>query len=505
MKKFYLLIVFMLLLPSVVKAQQPTTEDFEKVPIGRSEFVSNGQLFKIKSVAPSSFDIFNYDDGGWNGKTRDNRFIDNSGTTFFDIPVEFSVTTEGVPFYLKSMYLFLSQSNLSLHVQGELTLTGKFLGNTVFESMYYKNFFNTDRNFQNGFTLIDLSRLGGLNNAIIDEIVIKTSGNIAYVGLDAFTWQKTTCGSLVLAPSQENVLCNGDTNGSATVIASGGIAPYTYSWNDANNQTTATATNLAAGTYTVTVTDASGCIASQNFTLSQPIPVVPPTVVDQEFCYAEAKKVSDLVATGNNIKWYGTATAATPLNANDVLTPGTYFATQTLNGCESMVRTPVTVSFSLKGLIKQKWNDVLLFDNSSNNYIKWQWFKDGVAINGATNQYYNSPQPLHGIYHVIITDKLGNTAKTCSIEIASNKKNNRLSLAPNPVRPGQTFTLMANYTPTELNGAKLIISDLTGKLISQITNVKPENILQAPQGATVYIINLQFSNGEKVTTKLLVN
>src|SRR5204862_277516 len=52
--------------------------------------------------------------------------------------------------------------------------------------------------------------------------------------------------------------CNGGTTGSATVNASGGTSPYTYLWSPAGG-TNATATGLASGTYTVTVTDLNGC------------------------------------------------------------------------------------------------------------------------------------------------------------------------------------------------------------------------------------------------------
>lgn len=48
-------------------------------------------------------------------------------------------------------------------------------------------------------------------------------------------------------------------NGTATVNVVGGTPPYQYQWNDANGQTTATATGLPRGTYTVTVSDAQGC------------------------------------------------------------------------------------------------------------------------------------------------------------------------------------------------------------------------------------------------------
>lgn len=69
--------------------------------------------------------------------------------------------------------------------------------------------------------------------------------------------------------SLTSVSCNGGSDGQATVTASGGLAPYTYSWS-AGGRTQATATGLAAGAYTVTVTDAMGQTASAVATVTQP-------------------------------------------------------------------------------------------------------------------------------------------------------------------------------------------------------------------------------------------
>ncbi|MBK6965460.1 MAG: hypothetical protein IPH20_16400 [Bacteroidales bacterium] len=70
--------------------------------------------------------------------------------------------------------------------------------------------------------------------------------------------------------AQTNVACNGAFTGSATVLATGGTSPFTYLWNDPSAQTLATATGLAAGTYTVTITDANGCMDTESVIITEP-------------------------------------------------------------------------------------------------------------------------------------------------------------------------------------------------------------------------------------------
>ncbi len=69
--------------------------------------------------------------------------------------------------------------------------------------------------------------------------------------------------------SKTNVLCNGKATGSVTASATGGTAPYTFSWGSLGAG--ATKTDLPAGTYSVTVTDANGCTTQPlAVTITQP-------------------------------------------------------------------------------------------------------------------------------------------------------------------------------------------------------------------------------------------
>jgi len=77
--------------------------------------------------------------------------------------------------------------------------------------------------------------------------------------------------ALACTTAVADATCNGDSNGSTMVTASGGVAPYTYLWDDLAAQTTQTATSLTAGTYTVVVTDANGCTVMCSAVVDEPV------------------------------------------------------------------------------------------------------------------------------------------------------------------------------------------------------------------------------------------
>ncbi len=75
----------------------------------------------------------------------------------------------------------------------------------------------------------------------------------------------------LVTSSSTAIGCFGGTNGTASAVASGGTPGYDYSWNTLPVQNTSTATGLSSGSYTVTVTDANGCTATNSQSVSTPI------------------------------------------------------------------------------------------------------------------------------------------------------------------------------------------------------------------------------------------
>ncbi len=72
--------------------------------------------------------------------------------------------------------------------------------------------------------------------------------------------------------SVSGIDCNNGGNGTATVEVSGGLPPYSYLWSD--GQTTATAENLSAGSYSVTVTDKLNTQLITEIELTDPDPII---------------------------------------------------------------------------------------------------------------------------------------------------------------------------------------------------------------------------------------
>ncbi|KIC90087.1 SprB repeat-containing protein, partial [Flavihumibacter solisilvae] len=138
-----------------------------------------------------------------------------------------------------------------------------------------------------------------------------TAGTYTVTVTDAAGCVTTTTVTITEPPvlnataSFNNVSCFGTATGSATVNVTGGTAPYTYSWNTLPAQTGATATGLVAGTYTVNVTDAMGCITTATVTITEP-PVLAATTV------------------GNNVDCFGTATGSATVNVIGGTAPFTY-------------------------------------------------------------------------------------------------------------------------------------------------------------------------------------
>ncbi|NBP30412.1 MAG: hypothetical protein EBV23_12715, partial [Flavobacteriia bacterium] len=169
---------------------------------------------------------------------------------------------------------------------------------------------------------------------------------------------------LALSTTQVNVLCFGNSTGSINLTVTGGTAPYTYAWS--NNTTQEDPSNLAAGTYTVTVTDANGCTATTTVTITQPqAPLALSTTQVNVGCFGNSTGSVNLTVTGGTAPytylWSNNGTVEDPTG----MAAGAYTVTVTdANGCTAQTSVTITQPQAPLALSTTQVN-VLCFGNST--------------------------------------------------------------------------------------------------------------------------------------------
>lgn len=179
-------------------------------------------------------------------------------------------------------------------------------------------------------------------------------------------------------------------NGTITISANGGTKPYQYSISFSTYQSSNVFTGLSAGSYDVIVRDANGCIFSNIITITNNN-TPPPTANSQIF--DEGATVADLVASGTNIKWYADPVSSNVLSLSTVLQTGTYYASQTINGCESSSRLAITIT------IKPIQIDDKIPTNGLIAYYPFSGNANDVSGNKSHGGVYNA---------ALTTDRFGN-------------------------------------------------------------------------------------------------
>ncbi|NUO01791.1 MAG: gliding motility-associated C-terminal domain-containing protein, partial [Saprospiraceae bacterium] len=93
-------------------------------------------------------------------------------------------------------------------------------------------------------------------------------------------------------------LCTNAANGTATLTTSGGTPGYQFTWSDNGAAISPLRNDLAAGSYTVTITDANSCATEISFDLTDPLPVLLQLSTTQASCFGGNDGTATVVASG---------------------------------------------------------------------------------------------------------------------------------------------------------------------------------------------------------------
>lgn len=312
--------------------------------------------------------------------------------------------------------------------------------------------------------------------------------------------------------SQTNVSCNGLSNGKAEVSTSGGVAAYTYLWTP-TNQTNPIATGLAAGTYSVIITDANKCVAKQTLSITQPNALLNKVVLQTNVtCNGLNNGKAETSTSGGTgaYSYVWSPTGQTNAIATG-LSAGSYSITVTdLNGCKA------------KNTVLVSQPEVLRINNTIIKNASTPTSKDGgitVEVLGGTSGYSykwnTSPVQTSniavglaaGTYSVIITDANGCT--TTGVGIVKNNvvtststydDSNGFKYYPNP--SNGILNIETNHTIKSVK-----VSNLLGEQVYFIDNIDKNNLTvnftdQVSNG--IYLLTVTTIDGGIVNEKIMV-
>ena len=214
-------------------------------------------------------------------------------------------------------------------------------------------------------------------------------------------------GYTIQQPTVTNNLCFGGNSGSGTVSVSGGTGPFTYSWS--NGTSGPTASGLATGSYTVTVTDGNGCQSPTVVAVTSPTALTAAVSPTNTTCGGNNGAASIIASGGNGTYTYKWSTGATSATVA-ALAAGNYTLTVTdANGCNAVApyvigasSSPVVMAtVASPVLCKGNTGSVLATVTGGTSNYTYSWSSGQTAASSSTTNTLTSGAAT---YTVSVTD-----------------------------------------------------------------------------------------------------
>lgn len=226
---------------------------------------------------------------------------------------------------------------------------------------------------------------------------------------------------ITLNATQTAARCAGSQDATATIFPSGGVSPYSYSWT--GGSTNASVGAVAAGIYSVTVTDAHGCSETSSVQLSEPTPVSMSVQGSAWICIGQNATLSAVASGGTanySYQWNTTATTASIQAAPQSTTVYTVSVTDA-NGCTAAPQT-IQVNVFPGLLASTAGDDSICVGHSANLSVNPAGGNGGpynyVWSNGAGTQSIQVSPAVSAIYTVTVSDNCGTPPVVLTVPVA---------------------------------------------------------------------------------------
>jgi len=301
-------------------------------------------------------------------------------------------------------------------------------------------------------------------------------------------------------------------DGSALVHASSGTAPYQFSIDGGSTfSSDSNFAGLSTGTYNVLITDNAGCSDSSSFfTISAPgVPSAPVTSSDSTYCQGDS--IAPITATGSNIEWWSDAALTILLDSGSSYNPDTtvgtttYYATQTVSGCQSLPGSTTIVvvdtcntaqasfTYNSSGCVP---THCVAFSDKSSNATSWLWlFPGGNPSSGSTQTPSLVCYSTAGVYDVTL--------------IVSNSTSSDTLFMPGIVTAYANPVLVVSNDTTIILGDTITLVASGADFINWSTGPSISSIVASPNQTTTYgVIGIDSSgcyDSAEVTVTVISN
>jgi gliding motility-associated-like protein len=229
---------------------------------------------------------------------------------------------------------------------------------------------NYTYNWSNSATSANLSNLA----AATYTVTVHDAQNCTGVATTTITQPA----AISIAETHTNVSCNGNANGTITTTANGGVGNYTYRWS--NNAGTATISALPAGSYILTVTDASLCSATSAVSITQPASLSLSETHRAYACNTNTGAIDLTVAGGSAPYTYSWTGGLSTQDINN-LTAGNYAVTvNDANNCSANTAVAITQIQTLTASVSK--TDITCYGGNNGSL--------SVAVQGGAGPYQYS-------------------------------------------------------------------------------------------------------------------
>ena len=177
--------------------------------------------------------------------------------------------------------------------------------------------------------------------------------------------------------------------------------------------------------------------------------------------------------------------------------------------CESEIIN-LQISISLDGYLHQKWNEVIVVNNSGElpgkplKFSAYQWYRNGQKVEDATLQHIYEENGLNGTYYVMLTGEDGTRYRSCDFVPTPKAAlpSSGIKVYPVPARQHETITIELPFTATA--GGTLQIHNAQGVQVYDTDNVATQMTIDTQLTQGVYLVRFVDNDGKESSTKFIV-